>query len=350
MVEYSSTSRPPSRVQSNQDDKLHQYHETKGERNQQQQKSATTTPTSTTAQRRPSLVSEQDATKLVSSFLFGWNPQNNNDEKEFTEATLRSLSSSSSSSLPASPERLVERQRLKVAPDGLEVADSNATDIEKTKASSTSTKSIQQQHQQQQPPVSLSSTDKMIAAITSRLDQWIPEDSEALRQSKVYQEAYKAIEWQRDNYVVGSDYANWRKKMRKGEDRGSGMGVVGGLDQYRLVLPPVPYEETALAHAQLADLAANFIPSPTVKQALLPLVVTLPCGPLLQPARNSLVNVVLGSQHNLDKVVKSSILTFLNNPANRAMIKNSTKGYIVSSATYRDGNANTDKPVQTAME
>jgi len=330
----------------------HQHHEKNAERMQPQphpQQESASRPA--TAQRRPTLVSEQDATKMVSSFLFGWNPQNN-ENADVAETNSRPSDSTEN------PEMVTERQRVKVAPDKLlkpaigggiaAVTDTDTTTT--TTVSSKVTNSKPQQHQKQQQQQSLSSSDKLISAITSRLDQWIPEDSEALRQSKVYQEAYKAIEWQRDNYVVGRDYANWRKKMRKGEDRGSGMGIVGGLDQYHVVLPPVPYEETALAHAQLANLAANFIPSPTVKQALVPLVVTLPCGPLLQPARNSLVNVIVGSQYNLDKVIKSSILTFLNNPANRAMIKNSTKGYIVSSATYRDGNGNAVNQVQTAME
>lgn len=165
------------------------------------------------------------------------------------------------------------------------------------------------------------------AAFVAQLDKLLPRDPQELRATNLYQEAYKQLQWQRDNYLVGGEYANWRKLERlRMSDR------VRSVKEFQ---QEIQFDESCLGHQQVARLAADFVPSPTVKQALLPLITPLPMTALYGPTQRALVNVILGQQDNLDQIVKAQLLQFLQNPKNRIAFKNQTSGYI--STTYRDG-------------
>jgi hypothetical protein len=153
-----------------------------------------------------------------------------------------------------------------------------------------------------------------------KVDDYIPQDRAELRETKLYKSTYELLKWQRDNYLVGFEYANWRKKHRpKYPDR----------------VIEVPYDKSALGHAQIAGLAAWFIPTDTVRQALLPIVVGyLPDKVLFPIARDATLSLIASQQANLDLIIKRSLISLLNNEHNREAIKNSTQGYIAT--TYRD--------------
>jgi hypothetical protein len=155
-----------------------------------------------------------------------------------------------------------------------------------------------------------------------KIDDYIPQDRVELRETKLYQSTHELLQWQRDHYLVGFEYANWRKKQRpKYPDR----------------VIEVPYDKSALGHAQIAGLAAWFIPTDTVRQALLPIVVLgyLPDQVLFPIARDASLSLIASQQANLDLIIKRSLISLLKNERNREAIKNSTQGYIAAT-TYRD--------------
>jgi hypothetical protein len=159
-----------------------------------------------------------------------------------------------------------------------------------------------------------------------RIDDYIPQDRAELRETKLYKSTYELIQWQRDNYLVGFEYANWMKRHRvKYPDR----------------MIEVPYDKSALGHQQIAGLAASFIPTDTVRQALLPIVVDLPDKVLFPIARDATVSLIASQQANLDSIIKSSLISLLKNEQNREAIKNSTQGYIAAT-TYRDSEQNSN--------
>jgi hypothetical protein len=107
-----------------------------------------------------------------------------------------------------------------------------------------------------------------LKAALDEIDRHIPLDRATLRQSPLFQAAVlPGLQWQRDNYLVGTEYADWRQReqeRRRGRwsSRGRGGAVV-------VVAPPghVPYDPAALVHGQLRPLLVDFIPSITVVQA-----------------------------------------------------------------------------------
>jgi len=167
--------------------------------------------------------------------------------------------------------------------------------------------------------------------IAARIADYIPKDPTALRQSSFYKTTYRSIQWQRDNYLVGREYANWRKAERKKRPDDE---TTNDLE--------IPYDASALSHEQIARLASNFIPSDTVRNAALPLVVDLPKNvAIYRMTKNAMVDLILSQQPNLDTVLKNQLVMFLTNPQNRINIKNSTQGYIETK--YRDSNVQDNK-------
>lgn len=177
-----------------------------------------------------------------------------------------------------------------------------------------------EQGDKQKPDETETSKPAAEAAPAFRIDDYIPQDRAELRETKLFKSTYEIIQWQRDNYLVGSEYANWIKRHRiKHPDR----------------VMDVPYDKTALGHQQIAGLLAWFIPTDTVRQALLPIVVDLPDKVLFPIARDATVSLIASQQANLDSIIKTSLISLLNNEDNREAIKNSTQGYIAAT-TYRD--------------
>jgi hypothetical protein len=169
--------------------------------------------------------------------------------------------------------------------------------------------------------------------VAEQVRNLIPEDREKLRQTGLYKEAYKGIQWQRDNYLVGREYANWRVKeryRRLDPNHHSTRSVQSFVHE-------MPFDESALAHPQFAGLAASFLPSDAVKGALVPLIVPVVENQLYPVARQGVVQLIESQQDNLHRILKGQIVQFLNNPQNRTDIKNSTRGYISTSAAYGEG-------------
>jgi len=171
-----------------------------------------------------------------------------------------------------------------------------------------------------------------IGAAVSGLSADRSTGSTTMRDTELYKLALRSMLWQRDNYLVGRDYADERSAQRRKQKQ---MLETHQLDvSVALPFSRIPYDATALGNIQLARLGSWFIPSQTVHRALLPIVVGLPNGPLNEPILRATANLIPMSQSNLDNVVKSRILWFLKDEKWRTVIKNSTNGYIAK--TYRD--------------
>lgn len=146
------------------------------------------------------------------------------------------------------------------------------------------------------------------------------------RGSPLYGTTLQAVQWQRDNYLMGQDYADKRKIARE---------IRPGF----LFLPrigSVKSEPKALGNIQIAQLGSWFIPSPAVKQALMPVVLQQPRGSLYQPALSGIIGLIDSQQSNIDAMVKQSVLDMLEQERWRHLIMNSTKGYIADRNNNRE--------------
>ena len=167
-------------------------------------------------------------------------------------------------------------------------------------------------------------TDRLEGVLT-QIEQQIPHDPKALRQTTLYQGALQMLQWQRDNYLVGTEYADWQRQQQQQQQHQTFAGAEVAGSRY-----DIPYDPTALSHAQIAKLASDFIPAPTVVRALTPIVAGLPAGGVLfDPVRNATVHIIQGQRSNLEDVIKNRLLQFLTNPQNRAAMKISTQGMLV---------------------
>ena len=200
-----------------------------------------------------------------------------------------------------------------------------------------------QQHQEQQPAESAQATPRSKKIISQQqrqltqqvtappderapprvpIDDYIPHSHEAIRQTPLFAQLYRLIQFQRDQYLVGTEYATWQQTERT----------------TRRVTDPsdtLPYDRTAWGHPHLARIAADFIPTDTVRNAVVPLVTPLPTTTLYPLLQNACKDAILGQQANLNAIVKDSVLTFLKNPENRRAIKKSTYGFIETK--YNEG-------------
>lgn len=207
--------------------------------------------------------------------------------------------------------------------------------------------------------------------ILSRIDEkLIPCDPILLRQTPIFKGALSLLYYQRDNYLVGTEYADKRQADRTmqppmtnpkhthftvkpfsfpsfaASSSPSPVSVTAAAN----VVYDIPYDPTALGHDQMAALAHSFIPTETVRTALTPVVTDLfavplytkssnhnkhvgdgggDVGALYHPIRTALTEVIQGQQDNLQSTIKSQLLQFLDNPHNREAMKSSTQGLLI---------------------
>lgn len=90
---------------------------------------------------------------------------------------------------------------------------------------------------------------------------------------------------------------------------------------------PLSPPATPLAHPQLVFLVADFMPSSTATQILLPTILSVP-GMLQKPVTKSTSSILPLSQFKLDAVMKNNVEWILMDKQWRDWVKNSTTGYI----------------------
>ena len=161
---------------------------------------------------------------------------------------------------------------------------------------------------------------------------------EEIRKTELYKLALNNVQWQRDNYLVGKEYADHRTQQR---NLGSDVSVEQTALDRGLFPYQIPFDATALGNIQLAALGDWFIPSNAVHYSILPMVLALPLGSMYVPILRASTNLIPLSQGNLDNVLKRQIMWILQNQEWRDLIKSSTKGYIAN--TYVDASRTKDE-------
>jgi hypothetical protein len=153
--------------------------------------------------------------------------------------------------------------------------------------------------------------------VLEQVKEKLPASTEEIRALPFYGSTLNALRYQRDNYLVGPGYANRRQRLR---DRG-----LMNYPIYRM-----PFDSTALGNVQIVNFGASFIPSETVKDLLLPIVLSLPSGVLKETITDAVANAIPLAQPQLDSAVKNSLLSFMDNPEMRQMIKSRAGGLVMS--------------------
>ena len=240
-------------------------------------------------------LTDEEAVNLFSSLLFGWN--------NGIAVSNNKKGSSGDSHLDAN--RTLDEDR-----HAEQMSDSTETNSNtKTAATATAENTESLSH----------------AEIASqKIAEFIKEDRQELVNSWIFKESYKQIQWQRDSYLVGTEYAVWNKRRRIREQQ----DMLGDTRSIQTYLTLMPWDDS-LASKQLAKVASDFIPTATVKNALLPIVLKLPQSALYRPSQTALFNIIQGQQHNLDRILKNAILGALNNPNNRHNVKQKLQGMIL---------------------
>ena len=134
--------------------------------------------------------------------------------------------------------------------------------------------------------------------IQESLEKYLPSDKDSVRtQLPFYNSALEALQYQRDSYLVCTKYAD--EKQRQRQRRFPYLGRFGRRAddiQYK------PHE--GAGYAQLVNLGAWFIPSETVKSAVLPVVTSLPSGVLSDTILSTVCNAIPLAQPSLDLAMK----------------------------------------------
>jgi hypothetical protein len=143
----------------------------------------------------------------------------------------------------------------------------------------------------------------------------LPTDPKDIRELPFYNSTLDAVKYKRDTYLVGQEYAIQRKTQREANFSSSALMLI-------------PYDATALGSLQTIKLGSWFIPSPTIKDVLLPVVLNLPSGVLREPIMSATVNAIPLGQPQLNTAVKDSLLAFMENPYWRQVMKSRTNTYI----------------------
>jgi hypothetical protein len=174
-----------------------------------------------------------------------------------------------------------------------------------------------------------------VNGVLDYIDILIPHDPINLRQSTLYKGALQMLKWQRDNYFVGDEYADWRKNDRHRQHLRQRQQRYFTTPNPSIENYKIPYNAETISHHHISSLASNFIPTSTVKNIITPIVTGLfdkSTGVLYDPIKQNTINIILDQQNLLERTMKNQILLVLDNPRNRDAIKDSTQGMIIETA------------------
>jgi hypothetical protein len=161
--------------------------------------------------------------------------------------------------------------------------------------------------------------------IQKLLDEHLPTDSESVRTKlPFYESTVDLLKYQRDNYLLGNSYANKKQVYRDlAKQLFPRFGVVGAASAAGS--PKMPHDATALGYIQIAKLGSWFVPSETIKEALLPIVISLPSGALKGTITSIVANAIPLAQPPLDNAMKNAVMGVIRDPQIRQMIKSRTQ-------------------------
>ena len=170
------------------------------------------------------------------------------------------------------------------------------------------------------------------------LDDHLPVDKESIRTKlPFYGSTVEALKYQRDSYLLGTKNAsNENQQQQKSRDQEEEkakqrfphsalrFGGVGG-NTSASSSPWMPHDATAQGYVQIVNLGAWFVPSETIKAALLPIALSLPSGALRDTINTTVSNAIPLAQPPLDAAMKNAVMGVIQDPRTRQMIKSRTQ-------------------------
>jgi hypothetical protein len=150
---------------------------------------------------------------------------------------------------------------------------------------------------------------------------------ETVRTTPLYSVIRRSVEWQRDNYLIGQQFADRRKKERANDT------FYTKLLGSRTIFSLIPNTDmNALGLIQITGLAPSFLSSRTVYNSARPLVSALPYGALREPVYQATATLIPASQNTLDEVVKASLIQVFHNDQFKELVRssfrNQAEGYL----------------------
>jgi hypothetical protein len=157
--------------------------------------------------------------------------------------------------------------------------------------------------------------------IQQTLERFLPSTKENIRTDlPFYNSIVDILKYQRDNYLVGTKYAEQKQQyqQRQFPFTNSRFGSAIGS-------PRMPNDTTALGYIQIVKLGSWFVPSKTIKDALLPIVISLPSGVLNDTITSTVSDAIPLAQPIVDSAMKDAVLGVINDPQIRQLIKSRTQ-------------------------
>mmetsp|Transcript_17545 Transcript_17545/g.17692 ORF Transcript_17545/g.17692 Transcript_17545/m.17692 type:complete len:256 (+) Transcript_17545:322-1089(+) len=192
-------------------------------------------------------------------------------------------------------------------------------------------------------------SDRVVEAINENLDgpiiqqtleKYLPHAKESIRSDlPFYDSTLEILKYQRDNYLIGTKYAERKQQHRQGQFPYNRFGIGS---------PRMPNNATAFAYIELVKLGSWFIPSTTIKDALLPIVLSLPSGALNDTITSTVSNTIALAQPSLDITMKNAILGVFDDPQIRQLIKSRTQKILRVNDDNNNDN-NNDNTVAVAV-
>ncbi|KAL9179796.1 hypothetical protein ACHAXT_007766 [Thalassiosira profunda] len=176
------------------------------------------------------------------------------------------------------------------------------------------------------------------------------EDGEELaftidRDSDTYKSIFSTVQWYRDQFMIGTDFADRRSAERKGGNTHSPevqsvgesvMGIIGSQTTKRSDIP-LSDPTTAMAHPLLLSSAESYVRSVAAVDLLRPYATWIASkdGPLFHTATQSLAQTIPLGQSSCDWAMRENLLWVLKDEEWREFAKSITTKYVDRS--YKDG-------------
>jgi hypothetical protein len=175
--------------------------------------------------------------------------------------------------------------------------------------------------------------------IQQTLEKFLPSTKETIRTDlPFYNSTVDILKYQRDNYLIGTKYAEQKQHYRQRQFpfTNSRFGAAIGS-------PRMPNDATALGYIQIVQLGSWFVPSKTIKDALLPIVILLPSGVLHDTITSTVSDAIPLAQPIVDSAMKDAVLGVINDPQIRQLIKSRTQKILRVNDDENNNNDNDKK-------
>ena len=165
--------------------------------------------------------------------------------------------------------------------------------------------------------------------IQKLFDQHLPKDKDDVREKLPFYDAtIESIKHQRDVYLLGDAHKQKDQLVdipNKSDRVARFVFPLGATSRSIQNTPKMPLDATALGYTQIVHLGSWFVPSATIKESLLPIVVSLPSNSLRDTITSTVTNAIPLAQPPLDAAMKNAVMGVIQDPQIREMIKSRTQ-------------------------